>query len=61
MTASTAPVGRKLTQRLLWDNVKSLVQSTQNGYLLFDDTVLDKRYWHQLSWHGGSTVALNIE
>jgi len=36
--------GEKLTPRLLWDNVKSLVQSTQNGYLLFDDTVLDKRY-----------------
>lgn len=36
--------GEKLTPRLLWDNVKSLLQPSENGYLLFDDTVLDKRY-----------------
>lgn len=34
----------KLTPRLLWDNVKALVQSSHKAYLLFDDTVLDKRY-----------------
>lgn len=34
----------KLTPRLLWDNVKPLLQSSQNAYVLFDDTVLDKRY-----------------
>jgi Transposase DDE domain len=36
--------GEKLTARLLWDNVKSLLQASENGYVLFDDTVLDKRY-----------------
>jgi len=36
--------GEKLTPRLLWDNVKGLLQASQNAYLLFDDTVLDKRY-----------------
>lgn len=36
--------GEKLTPRLLWDNVKPLLQESQNGYLLFDDTVVDKRY-----------------
>lgn len=36
--------GEKLTPRLLWDNVKPLVQSVKNAYVLFDDTVLDKRY-----------------
>lgn len=36
--------GEKLTPRLLWDNVKSLLQPSEKGYLLFDDTVLDKRY-----------------
>jgi hypothetical protein len=36
--------GEKLTPRLLWDNVKSLLQVSKTGYLLFDDTVLDKRY-----------------
>ena len=34
----------KLTPRLLWDNVKLLLQPSKNGYVLFDDTVLDKRY-----------------
>jgi hypothetical protein len=36
--------GKKLTPRLLWDNVKPLIQVSKYGYLLFDDTVLDKRY-----------------
>lgn len=34
----------KLTPRLLWDNVKLLLQPSKNAYVLFDDTVLDKRY-----------------
>ena len=34
----------EITPRLLWDNVKRLVQPSENGYLLFSDTVLDKRY-----------------
>jgi hypothetical protein len=36
--------GEKLTPRLLWDNVKTLLQPSDNAYVLFDDTVLDKRY-----------------
>ena len=36
--------GEKLSPRLLWDNVKPLLQVSENGYLRFDDTVLDKRY-----------------
>lgn len=36
--------GEKLTPRLLWDNVAVLVQPSKNAYILFDDTVLDKRY-----------------
>lgn len=34
----------KLTPRLLWENVKGEVESSQEGYIVFDDTVLDKRY-----------------
>lgn len=34
----------KLTPQLLWDNVKSLLSPSKQGYLVFDDTVLDKRY-----------------
>lgn len=36
--------GEKLTPHLLWDNVKLLVQPSATAYLLFDDTVLDKRH-----------------
>lgn len=36
--------GEKLTPRLLWDSVKSGIQVSSNGYVLFDDTVLDKRH-----------------
>ena len=34
----------KLTPRLLWDNVKDIIQVSENAYLVFDDTVIDKRY-----------------
>jgi hypothetical protein len=33
----------KLTPRLLWDNVKAMIQSDENSAIIFDDTVLDKR------------------
>jgi hypothetical protein len=38
----------KLTPRLLWDNVKNVIQVEQNGYIIFDDTVLDKRYSEEI-------------
>ncbi|NEP30283.1 transposase [Moorena sp. SIO3B2] len=34
----------KLTPRLLWDNVKDLIEINEQAYLVFDDTVIDKRY-----------------
>lgn len=34
----------KLTPRLLWEQVKELIDAHPDGYLLFDDTVLDKRF-----------------
>ena len=34
----------KLTPRLLWENAKPLIKVSQNRYVIFDDTVLDKRY-----------------
>lgn len=34
--------GEKLTPCLLWDNVNPLLQASENAYVLFDDTVLDK-------------------
>jgi hypothetical protein len=36
--------GEELTPTLLWESVEELLVPSQNGYLLFDDTVLDKRF-----------------
>lgn len=36
--------GEKLTPRLLWQEVEDDVVSSERGYLIFDDSVLDKRY-----------------
>ena len=37
-----------ITPRLLWDNVKTDIIPHEHGYLLFDDTVLDKRHSRQI-------------
>jgi hypothetical protein len=34
----------KLTPRLLWDNVKDLIVLDEDAYIVFDDTVVDKRF-----------------
>jgi hypothetical protein len=34
--------GEKVTPRLVWENVRAQVVLTPDGYVLFDDTVLDK-------------------
>ena len=34
----------KLTSRSVWENVASQVDADAYGYVLFDDTVLDKRH-----------------
>jgi hypothetical protein len=36
--------GERITPRLVWDNVRSQVVETARGYVVFDDTVLDKNY-----------------
>src|SRR5713101_7937693 len=36
--------GEKCTPRLVWENVRGQVISTPRGYVVFDDTVLDKNY-----------------
>ena len=38
----------KLTPSLLWDNVKELIEKEENAYLIFDDTVIDKRYSEEI-------------
>lgn len=34
--------GERITPRLVWENVREQVVTTPQGYLVFDDTVLDK-------------------
>jgi hypothetical protein len=34
--------GERITPRLVWENVRSQVVATPQGYVVFDDTVLDK-------------------
>jgi hypothetical protein len=38
----------KLTPRLVWENVKEIVEPDANGYIIFDDSVLDKRYSQEI-------------
>lgn len=51
--------GEKITPRLVWDNVQTDVVPHPEGYLLFDDTVLDKRYSRKIElarrqWSGNA-------
>lgn len=53
----------KLTPRLVWENVRSQVVTTPNGYLVFDDTVLDKNYSHAIElvrrqWSGNAHAVI---
>jgi hypothetical protein len=36
--------GERITPRLVWENVRGQVAPTPRGYVLFDDTVLDKNF-----------------
>ena len=36
--------GERLRPRYVWQNVKPHLEQTADGYVVFDDTVLDKRY-----------------
>ncbi len=40
--------GEKLSPKLTWENVKSEVVQTPQGYLIFDDTVADKNFSHKI-------------
>lgn len=34
----------ELTPAMLWENAKAQIVMSTNGYVIFDDTVLDKNY-----------------
>ncbi len=41
--------GDRLRPRTIWEHVKSDVVQTVDGYIIFDDTVLDKRYAKEIA------------
>lgn len=41
--------GEKITPRLLWENLRDQIDPSPNGYLLFDDTVLDKNHARRIA------------
>ncbi|HSX80362.1 MAG TPA: transposase [Candidatus Saccharimonadia bacterium] len=42
--------GERIPPRLIWENVRGQVVPTPRGYVLFDDTVLDKHYAFAIEW-----------
>lgn len=40
--------GEKVTARLVWENVQGNIVLSPHGYLVFDDTVLDKNDSHPI-------------
>lgn len=36
--------GDRIAPRLVWEHVKDQIQMTKKGYVIFDDTVIDKRH-----------------
>ena len=41
--------GERIPPRLVWEHVKSDLVPTEQGYVIFDDTILDKRYAQQIA------------
>ena len=41
--------GDRIPPRLLWEHVKDHIAMTSEGYVLFDDTVLDKRHARKIA------------
>jgi hypothetical protein len=40
--------GEKIQPHLVWENVKEQVKQTPQGYVVFDDTVVDKNHSQQI-------------
>lgn len=41
--------GERISPRLVWENVKDHIALVPEGYVIFDDTVLDKRHAHKIA------------
>lgn len=55
--------GDRVTPRALWDSVRADIVATPQGYVLFDDSVLDKNYSHKIElvrrqWSGNEKAVI---
>lgn len=55
--------GEKITPRLLWEKVESQIEPSGRGYVIFDDTVLDKNHAQQIEtvrrqWSGNAHAVI---
>jgi len=55
--------GERITPRLIWDNVQGDIMPVAKGYLIFDDTVLDKSYSQRIElvrrqWSGNAKAVI---
>ena len=41
--------GERIPPRLVWEHVKDHIALTPEGYVIFDDTVLDKRHARKIA------------
>ena len=41
--------GERIAPRLVWEHVQAHIDLTQEGYVIFDDTVLDKRHARKIA------------
>lgn len=51
--------GEKITPRLVWEKVESQIEPSEQGYVIFDDTVLDKNHSRRIEavrrqWSGNA-------
>ena len=51
--------GEKITPRLVWEKVEGQIEPSEKGYVIFDDTVLDKNHSRQIEparrqWSGNA-------
>lgn len=40
--------GEKIRPRLLWEQVRNDIETDNDGYIIFDDTILDKNHSHKI-------------
>ena len=48
----------RLTSRLVWEQTRSQLSPSPHGEVIFDNTVLDQNFSHQIEWVRCNTAAM---